>query len=765
MNNDRGLRLTLAICVVAWLVLTAPWLFSELTIPYDAKAHFQPQLHFLANALHTGQSPFWNPHTFGGSPQIADPQSLIFSPALLLAVLTPTPGLGLLDAYTLALLGFAALAIVMFFRERGWHPAGAIVAALAFAFGASAAWRIQHIGQIQSLALFAIALWLLHRALVHKTVPSALLAGLACGALLVEPNQVALLAAYVLSAYALAYIFRRGEPRAALLCYALTVSIAAATALVISALPMVWLALFAADTSRPDIPLAEAARGSLDPASMLTLVVGDLFGAGLDTIDYWGPHSEAWNPDNLTLSQNMSQLYLGSLPAMALIVFGLAQGALWNREIRIVTAAMLVMIVYALGTHTPLFGALYHIVPGVSFFRRPADATFMVGGLGAIVAGYCVHVFVTQLREAGLNRGKWMIGAGLFAAVFLISIAVAVREGAVAKAAGPLMLSVGLLVASAAALWVIRRYRLQQPWYCVPLLATLMVADLALTNGPNESTALPAAQYDVLRHDIDNETIRLLKSRLVQPPGSSRRDRVELAGIGFDWPNAGMVHGFDHTLGYNPLRLAAATTALGAGDTIAGWDQRRFTPLFPSYRSKLADMMGLRFLVSAVPAIKLDPRLKPGDLSFIARTSDGYVYENPNALPRVMFVPGWKKADFAALLKDGWPAFDPRRTLLLEAAPPDVRSQPVQTELPQATVHLVRYANTRVDIEVTAGTPGFIVVNDIWHPWWRATVTGQPAAILKANVMFRAVQVPAGRHTVRFTFKPLSGALAEVFGR
>jgi hypothetical protein len=40
---------------------------------FDAKAHFQAQVQFLANAIHTGQSPFWNHNVFAGSPQIADP--------------------------------------------------------------------------------------------------------------------------------------------------------------------------------------------------------------------------------------------------------------------------------------------------------------------------------------------------------------------------------------------------------------------------------------------------------------------------------------------------------------------------------------------------------------------------------------------------------------------------------------------------------------------------------------------------------------------
>ena len=61
--------------------------------------------------------------------------------------------------------GSAAMALMLLFRDRGWHPVGAVAAALAFAFGASAAWRIQHVGQMLSLSYWPIALWLLLRAL------------------------------------------------------------------------------------------------------------------------------------------------------------------------------------------------------------------------------------------------------------------------------------------------------------------------------------------------------------------------------------------------------------------------------------------------------------------------------------------------------------------------------------------------------------------------------------------------------------------------
>jgi hypothetical protein len=57
------------------------------------------------------------------------------------------------------------------------------------------------------------------------------------------------------------------------------------------------------------------------------------------------------------------------------------------------------------------------------------------------------------------------------------------------------------------------------------------------------------------------------------------------------------------------------------------------------------------------------------------------------------------------------------------------------------------------------------LLNDVWHPWWNASVNGQDAEILKANVVFRAVQVSAGKNVIRFSFKPLDGALNELIAK
>ena len=65
-------------------------------------------------------------------------------------------------------------------------------------------------------------------------------------------------------------------------------------------------------------------------------------------------------------------------------------------------------------------------------------------------------------------------------------------------------------------------------------------------------------------------------------------------------------------------------------------------------------------------------------------------------------------------------------------------------------------------IDVDAVQSGFVVLHDVWHPWWTVDIDGVEATILPANVLFRAVQVAAGHHTLTFEFRPISSAIADV---
>lgn len=757
----------LALLAIATPILIWPWLGGNMAIPWDAKAHFLPQVQFLAQSLARGDSPFWSPYVFAGHPQVADPQSLLFAPTfLLLALLDGSPDPWLVDMLLLAMVVAGGVFLMLWARDQRWHWGGALVAALCFCWGASMAWRIQHVGQVLSLAWLPIALFCLERSLQRRSSLWGLLTGLVIARIALGRDQVAMLGLYLLAAYAIWRIVSTQRERGSLMPdrrTLLSLGVTGLVALAASALPILLTALLAQDSNRPEISLTEAGRGSLHPALLLTLLVPDVFGATGRGDDYWGPPSAAWPGTGLFLAQNMGGLYIGALPAI-LVLAGALRGWLWRREIRFFTFAAIAMGVYALGWYTPVFSALHAWLPGISLFRRPADATFLFGAALSILAGYSAHLLLTRENGAGKPAQMALLASAVTLSVLAFTSAgwLAFAHERVARVALPLaeaLLSIGL--AAIVVTWVAKRGK-DAPRMAAVLIAALTTADLAYHNGPSSATAQPAAMYEVLDPDSTNATIAALKARVVAD--DLRRDRVELTGLGFHWPNASLTHGLENILGYNPLRLGYYSAATGAEDHVGLPDQRRFSPLFPSYRCQLANLLGLRFIATGVPIEEIDRKLGPGDLKLVAKTGNAWIYENPAAMPRVMFATQAFKADFDQIIASGqWPAVDLESTVLLEqpAEQPALHRRPGQARL-------LRYANTEIDIEVDSPDGGWLVLNDIWHPWWFAQSEpdrdGPELEVLRANVLFRAVVVAPGRHRVRFEFRPLEGAWQQLSG-
>jgi uncharacterized membrane protein YfhO len=55
-------------------------------------------------------------------------------------------------------------------------------------------------------------------------------------------------------------------------------------------------------------------------------------------------------------------------------------------------------------------------------------------------------------------------------------------------------------------------------------------------------------------------------------------------------------------------------------------------------------------------------------------------------------------------------------------------------------------------IEAEAPADGFLLLADTFYPGWTAQVDGTPTPIYRANHSVRGIQLPKGRHEVRFSF-------------
>ena len=65
-------------------------------------------------------------------------------------------------------------------------------------------------------------------------------------------------------------------------------------------------------------------------------------------------------------------------------------------------------------------------------------------------------------------------------------------------------------------------------------------------------------------------------------------------------------------------------------------------------------------------------------------------------------------------------------------------------------------ASDRVAVEVDSAADVIVTLNQRDGPGWSVSIDGRPAQRLRANGIFRAVAVPAGRHRIMWKYRPLS---------
>ncbi len=139
----------------------------------------------------------------------------------------------------------------------------------------------------------------------------------------------------------------------------------------------------------------------------------------------------------------------------------------------------------------------------------------------------------------------------------------------------------------------------------------------------------------------------------------------------------------------------------------------------------------------------------------LVHSGDVKVYEHQAVLARAFVVGHAETADdAAALARLADPAFDVSATVLLAEA--GIGDEP-NTNAPARPATITR--DTPEAVTVLAEGPGYLLLTDAYYPGWMATVDGQATPIMRADVMFRAVALPAGAHEVVFTYAPRSVAM------
>jgi hypothetical protein len=734
----------LAVLVLGYPAIAGQFLVNSHSDQYIAGYAFRE---FGAQMLRTtGHFPLWNPYLFGGMPYIAAMHGDIFYPTFLLRMIMPTD-VAMTWGFIIHIF-LAGLFTYVFLRGLGYGFYAALIGGLAYMMSGQIASAVSpgHDGKLFVSALYPLGLLFLQRGIREGKNWSwgafALIVGLS-----------------VLS------------PHPQLLQYMLLASGAYA----------LFLALATLDGVRLPRNVAIRRLGLALAAVVIGLAIGAVQYLPVREYVKWSPRagglpdyatatSYAWPPEellNVYLPQfsgmldnywgrNIIHLHSDYVGVVVLILAGAALIGLRQDPRKKVLyfwlVALIIALLWSLGSATPFYEIPYALVPGTKYFRAPATIWFVgtlalsvltASGverflerrvsqrylLGWLIFGGAIAVLASVgalstmaesfadsrlIERAVANRRPLFIGAWrslLFVAVVDVLWYAYARGKMTAR-----NVALGLLVASAVDLWSIER----SYWMFSPPGKKLFASD---------------AIVEQIKAEPQPERVVAFSVR-----GAVPRDPF-LDGDGL------MVHGIRTVMGYHGNQIGRYNDLIG----LHSQDNRLFSPnvlALTNARYFLTDIPELPFIGNTT-RVKGPVVNASGDTTFLFR----FAAENPYAWVTPIAVRAPDNQVISTLLN---PRFDVKRAALFDTSARVATAENVQA-LPEPvslTTSVRSYAPGKVDIDLSAPAPAgsALVASENYYPGWLATVDGKPANIGRVDYTMIGVELPAGARSVSLRF-------------
>jgi membrane protein YfhO len=769
---------------LAVLVACVPFAggFSATNIFYirDLTMFFWPRHLWIHRSLVSGSWPLWDPYAAAGQSASSDAMNQLFlPPVLLLRALPSVPGFNLLVAAPFPL---AALGMWLLLR-RHLSATSAALGAIVF----SASGPVVSTGNFPNLSWSVAWIpWIVWAADRDGAAPSArgfalVTTMIAFQMLSGEPvtmvGTLALLVGYIV------VCAEETPPLDARVRAVARLVAAMAVATAIAAVQLVPMALAASASQRSLMRTDNF--WSVHPLWLVESVLPHLFG---DTFRRYNSELPWITPLNSGRDPFFYSLGL-SLAALLLSFLGTLCGPRRRRFFWLSVA--IAGVVLACGEHTPVYPMLQWVLPPLRSLRYPAKfLVFASLGLAALAASGA-----DALQQRDMARGSSAVPPGAFKAtcgvalaaalalVILISLVV-VAPFTGARTFYDLGVSVGVADPVAGAAYLFSAVPPIATRALIFLATSALLVYLGWAGGHAGRLArmllLGLATVELLVASAGLNPV-LPASRLGPPAWASAlaahpAERFyfggKFRGGGILAPNDVDLRGIQWQTPHG-VTVEEGRTLLMANLAMApaGWEVRELISydlpqLWPIAQDRAAARFEradraerLRFLArGGVRYCLLASPPHPGAAA-LQRVGDQFgamaVYECvPDARRASVVATASVVPDLTMQLERLFEAsFDAGSTVMLERPAPDAAGTPGAWSA--ASAQITTDADQEVAIAAAAGAEGgYLVLEDSFDRGWHVEVDGRPAALLRANALYRAVHISPGPHTVRFTYRP-----------
>jgi hypothetical protein len=433
---------------------------------------------------------------------------------------------------------------------------------------------------------------------------------------------------------------------------------------------------------------------------------------------------------------------------------------------RTLAVVALLALLLASGKYGPVYEQLFKICPLFRFGRYPVKYLLTFNFSLALLAGYGMHRILV-LREDGQWRRylkrAWVVGCLIFLGVALVASVAAERQIGIQRSGDP---DVGFPVSYQGETFQVPGPTIASALQSLQLQLGALAVFLTLSwVGKVRTSIVMASAVMLLLFDFgihDYWINPLIHSELYDAAPAAvylqERERTSAPFRIYKVVNEGLQEdpltlGETNSIVWNYLyRKLTLTQFLSAKDHVSfavfhPVDRLETIPsqqIYLELASVKTQEEKLRFLAGlnveyVLATHNVESPLLALDSTFPVNSPQPLrVYRLSNPLPRVFLTDSQGPADGQLSFQD---------QLSVEGRVENRENQSLER------AQVVSYRPNQIDIETESPRNRLLVLLDSYYPGWKATIDGTAVTVVAANFVYRAIELPQGRHRVAFRYE------------